>query len=481
MKDKIPLTPENFKYLYDKYRHDISSFAVDIFSSPGLDDWQEEISRTFFYDDISRFYARASGHGTGKSFFAAIVGLHFLLFNPEVGIVFTSNTRSQLINKLGKEIHTQIRRSLIPDWFEPTATKIYRKDFNGKADPISFIELATNNPSSAESFSGLHSEAILFVADECSSLDPGIHQAILSSTPKQTENAIRRVLYFGNPLRSSGVLYDIFHNPKIGSYWDKEHLNSLNCRYADKEYCKLLIDSYGENSTIVRTRVYGLFPLNSADNLISPQAIDAAVNRELEKEDYAREPIIMGVDVARKGDDRSVIILRQGRKVYSPEVIYENTIPELSRRVMEVYRNTFPRPESIVVDAIGIGAGVYDILEEWKLPVVEFVASRGAIDSKMFANVRSETCWALKDFIETKEPSLPRHPILLEELRAINYNYNLKLQILIDNKDVIKKELGESPDLFDAVMLTMYQENDYRFRRGLRNVSMPLRKSRYPW
>ena len=463
---KLALSEKIYAQLYERYHNDMEGFARDLFFSPGFDDWQREISEKF-YDDVKHlFFARASGHGTGKSYFAAIAALHFLLFNDDVGIVVTSNTRAQLINKFGRELAYQVNKGLLTEYFEVTATKVYRKLFNGKTDQTAFIELATNNPTNVEAFSGLHPKNILMIADECSGLDPGIHQAILSSTPKNVPGAKRRLLYFGNPLRASGVFYDIFHNPKIKKNWDTGHLNALECRYSDKEYCQLLIDSYGEKSNQVRTRVYGLFPTTGADALISSDAIDAAVTRELEPYLYRAEPIIMGVDCARKGDDLSVIIKRQGGYVYPDIVtIEENTVTELARRVFEVYNNTTPRPAKIVVDAIGIGAGVYDILNEWKLPVVEFIASQAAYDTKRYNNLRTETYFELKELIENGKCKLPDNPVLLDDLRALTYDYNKRLQLRVVGKDVIKPELGRSTDLGDAVMLTMHDRLDVRHRR----------------
>jgi len=477
-REKIPHTPENYEYLYDNYSKDIASFAIDIFLSPGPDVWQSTLWADFYNDQKNAFYARPSGHSTGKSFAAAITMLHFLLFHPDVGIVATANTRQQLLNKLGREIQVQINRSLITDWFEPTATKIYRKKFDGRPDTTAFIELATNNESSVEAFSGLHAEAVLFVADECSALDPGIHQAILSSTPKQTPHAIRRVMYFGNPLRSQGVFYDVCKNPKISKYWDIEHLNALDCKYSDKEYLQMLIDSYGYDSNIVKTRVLGQFPDTSADALISSRAIEEAALCELSKADYARDPVIMAVDVARHGDDVSVIVIRQGRNFEILTEIQENTVPSLARAVVEEYRRSYPRPEVIIVDSIGIGAGVFDILEEWNLPVLEFIGNAAPFD-RTFNNLRSETYWKCKQWIEVDKPSIPNNQLLLDELRAYTYDYDTQLRIRVARKEDVKKELDRSPDRADGLMMTFYSDNKSLFRR--RGKALPIKKSRYAW
>ena len=481
MTDKIPLTPEAYEYLFEKYAFNIPLFAEDIFLSEGVDTWQASLWKNFYDPKKNIFYARPSGHGTGKSFLAAITMLHFLLFHPDVGVVCTANTRAQLLNKLGREIQVQLNKSLITDWFEPTATKIYRKNFDGKPDPTAFIEMATNNPSSVEAFSGLHAPAILFVADECSALDPGIHQAIMSSTPKNVEGAIRRVLYLGNPLRSSGIFYDVCNNPKISKYWDIANINALECRYSDKEYLNMLIDSYGMESNIVKTRVLGKFPSTGADALISSEAIDAAAQRMLEKIFYAMQPIIMGVDVARQGDDQSVITLRQGRKVHEQEAIDDNTVPSLARKVADIYQKTFPRPRLIVVDTVGIGSGVYDILKEWNLPVVEFVANAQASNATQFANLKAECYWKLKEWFEQEEPDVIQQPVLLDELRALTYDYDKKLRIQVVRKKDLKKEIGRSPDHADSLMMTFFDDELRLAARRGRNEARPIQRSKFPW
>jgi Rad3-related DNA helicase len=91
---KLTLSESIYAQLYERYHDDMEGFACDLFGSPGFDDWQRDIASKFYSPQKHLFFARASGHGTGKSYFAVIAALHFLLFHDDVGIVVTSNTRA---------------------------------------------------------------------------------------------------------------------------------------------------------------------------------------------------------------------------------------------------------------------------------------------------------------------------------------------------------------------------------------------------
>ena len=466
-KTKIPFNEAYYAELYREYHNDIAGFGIDLFGSD-WDDWQLDVIKAFESDNKDELIIRASGHSSGKSYLSSIIAAHTLLFNPDVSIVATCSTQAQLLNKFGKTLVTSIQNSLISDYYECTTMKIYRRLFNGKPDQVGFIELCTNSESRVEAFAGAHSVFNLFIADEAAGLVPGIHQAILSSTAKNVPEARRRVLYFLNPLYASGPCYDIFYNKAIGEYWNKGHINSLDCKWADKEYCQMLIDSYGWDSDIVKVRVRGEFPTTSTSQLIPSDIIDESVNRPLQKQDYAMYPIIMAVDPARFGDDRSVIITRQGPYINEPIVINQNSITELARIVIDTFNQTFPRPSAIVVDAVGLGGGLYDILNDHlKGIAVEFVGSRRSSQPEQYFNLRTETFVKMKDAFIYEQLRLPSHPELLEELRDINYGYSPSMSLQIESKDTIKRRTGKSNDLADACCMLFYDFKREKRRRSL--------------
>jgi len=488
---QIPLTPQNYMDLIDAYREDLCGFAIDIFKSKKLDDWQREFFEEFYKGDVNEYFAFSSGHSTGKSFVQSIVSLHFLLVHSDVGIVATANTKSQLVNKLGREIQVQIGRSYIKGWFTPLSMKIYRNNFDGKPDVTNFIELFTNNPDRADAASGLHAEAMLLMADEFSGLAPEIHQAFLSSTPKQTENSIRRLLYTGNPLKSSGVMFQVFKDPDISKFWHLKYLNSEECIYSDKEYINMLASSYGKDSDIYRVRVLGQFPRTGANNIIGDHYIDKALNTSISDRSLREETCVMAVDPARHGQDRAVIGHRVGNKIYKPKVILDCTITELAQEVIEYYLNLLPvRPEYIVIDGVGLGAGLVDILKDKRLfnfdgnnaEIIDFIGSRKAANPEIYANLRAEQYFRTKDVFELEEVDIPLgFTELAEELRDMQYSYNLQLKIIIESKDMIKRRTGKSPDLADWCNMLFFNPQNYKRLRRSAATAVPIVKSKYAW
>ena len=170
-------------------------------------------------------------------------------------------------------------------------------------------------------------------------------------------------------------------------------------------------------------------------------------------------PRTVGVDVARTGQDRTVLALRNGP-----------VITELRRSVREDTMQTTGRVKAIldadssctaVVDVIGIGSGVVDRLREQHARVLAFNASRGskARDSTRefgFANRRSEAHWALRTALDpSSDPDycLPDDEMLLGDLSAPHWTVTSGGKIQVESKDDIRKRLGRSPDDGDAVVM----------------------------
>lgn len=197
------------------------------------------------------------------------------------------------------------------------------------------------------------------------------------------------------------------------------------------------------------------FSASSEDVLITIDESTAATRQTHMPNDYLSMPAVFGVDVARFGDDRSVVFMRRGLQVYSPWILARANNVEVAERIISLYHEHMPH--SIFVDA-GQGQGVIDILSQ-HLPgkVIEVPFNSSARYSTKFYNRRAEMYFTCREWLR-KGGSLPNIPDLITELSAPTYKFNVAGKILLEPKEDIKKRLGKSPDLADALILT-FAEN----------------------
>ena len=205
----------------------------------------------------------------------------------------------------------------------------------------------------------------------------------------------------------------------------------------------------------------GNFPTQGDDTLIPLLWIELAMERWEETE--PGDPVEIGVDVAAYGTDKTVIAVRRGQRIEPLQVYSEKSTTEtagLTKRAAEDYDT-----RAIKVDAIGIGCGVADRLEEEGFDNVGVNVAEHSGDPERFFNLRSELWWNLRDRLDpdvTRNPdpiALPPDDELLAELAAVKYKLTGRGQVQIEPKADMKKRLGRSPDRADAVVLALAPHN----------------------
>lgn len=193
-----------------------------------------------------------------------------------------------------------------------------------------------------------------------------------------------------------------------------------------------------------------------ADDQLIPLslAVDAS-RRSYNPNDRAigGSPVILGVDPARFGEDRSVIVRRQGLCCFEPLVFQGIDNMDLAAKVAREINAH--RPAAVFIDA-GAGAGVIDRLRQLGHRVVE-VPFGGKATTAGFLNRRAEMWWKTKKWLETGG-MLPQNDVLVKELATPVYWYDSKDQVVLEPKDSIRERLGVdgggSPDIADALCLT---------------------------
>ncbi len=188
------------------------------------------------------------------------------------------------------------------------------------------------------------------------------------------------------------------------------------------------------------------------DQLISLAQAEEAAKRVYVEKDVEHAPVILGVDPARFGDDRSVIFRRKGLQAFNPLVYRGLDNMELAGRVAAQIKEH--NPDAVFIDA-GAGAGVIDRLRQLEYDVVEVPFGGKAINEALFVNRRAEMWWGVKEWIESGG-AIPNDPALKQELATPTYWYDGAGRRVLESKDDIKQRLqgGGSPDLADALALT---------------------------
>lgn len=435
-----------------RYRDDPRAFTLFMYDWKneelkdwdGPDYWHNEVFQCIKDylagpDDSPLCIAIASGHGAAKTAFAAWIKRWFISCRPHPQILCTANTETQLMTKTWRELAKWHKLAHNQDWFEWTATSYYLKAHpeTWKANAIPWSE---NN---TEAFAGTHEESVLVVFDEASKISDSIWE--VTDGIFTTKKNIWLVL--GNGTRNIGRFYECFHKNK--KHWHIWNIDSRTCKAANKSYLERLIEQYGgEDTDQARIRVRGLFPRSATRQLISTEAVEKAMNYQAEGWEYL--PKLLGVDIARFGENSSVMQYRQGRKVFDPIVLPKQDLMTTAHSIAESIKTE--RPLQSFIDGSGIGAGVVDRLRQLNFSVVDVNGGNQSLNPR-FLNKRAEMWYEMKEFIEGL-CELPKDGKLKEELICVEYDFTDKGRIRLDRKSDIMEQYGFSPDRADALALT---------------------------
>ena len=192
------------------------------------------------------------------------------------------------------------------------------------------------------------------------------------------------------------------------------------------------------------------FSASSDDVLITIDEAVAATQRTYMPSDYLSMPSVFGVDIARFGDDRTVVFERRGLVAKQPTIISKADNVQVAERIISLYHER--QPQMIFIDA-GQGQGVIDILHRQLPCVIEVPFSGAALNTAKFANRRAEMWYSLREWIKVGG-QIPNIPDLITELSAPLYAFNQSGKIQLEEKKLIKERIGKSPDLGDALALT---------------------------
>lgn len=422
------------------------SFATEALQATP-EPWQAEALTLLGEHD--RLSVRA-GHGVGKTAVLAWAVLWFMTTRLHFKIPITANNQDQLRDIVWPEIrkwHARMPDALKAE-IEISAERIFVR-----GAPESFAVARTASKDNPEALQGFHEENLLFVIEEASGIPDIVFEIAQGSL--STEGA--KVLMFANPTRTSGFFYATHHH--LRDRWKTLRVNSEDVPRA-RHHIDDIIAQYGKDSNAYRVRVLGEFPSTEDDAIIPLHLCEAATTRVVAK--TAFRPV-WGLDVARFGDDRTALAKRQGNTLLEVIKSWRGkdtmqvtglVVQEWRKTLTDDGRHTDDTPAEIMVDVIGLGAGVVDRLRELGLPVRAVNVGESAAVSDRYMRLRDELWFAGRDWLAGQDVKLPKDDALIAELTAPKYTVTSVGKIKVEGKDEIKRRGLNSPDLADAFLLT---------------------------
>ncbi len=455
------MSPSNLKVsdTFKRAAKDPKWFMTNIL---GCEPWAAQI-KVFEAIRDNPEVAVKSCHGAGKSWLAAQAVLWFLCSHKPSLVITTAPTDRQVKGILWKEIRLAHKNSIYP-----IGGKLLTQELRLSEDWWAWGFTAPDYD--PDRFQGFHESSILVVIDEASGVSPAIYEAIDSVL--SSGNSKR--LEIGNPTSSNCAFHQSFKTPGvkkfsipafktpnftkfgiqeediIGNEWKKKIGNKLlpQPKLVTPDWVAKRYKRWGPESALYQSRVLAKFPEQGEDNLIPLFLIEKAQQNSLKIKD---EPIELGVDVARYGNNETVIVWRKGAIARIHKVIRSSDTMSIVGEVIRAARelNAFRAK----IDEVGVGAGVLDRLREKNIPVMGINGSRPAKESDRFANLRAETYWHLRERFYEGDIDLDGDDELASQLSSLRYKVNSSGKILIESKEEMAKRGLPSPDKADALAL----------------------------
>lgn len=408
-----------------------------------------------------------SGQGVGKTGLEAVVLLWFLTCFPYPRVVATAPTKQQLHDVLWSEIDKWMSRSsLLKELLKWTKTYVYMV---GNEKRWFAVARTATKP---ENMQGFHEDNMLFIVDEASGVADPIMEAILGTL----SGANNKLLMCGNPTKTSGTFYD--SHTKDRNLYKCHTVSSLDSSRTNKENIEILIRKYGENSNVVRVRVRGEFPNQEDDVFIGLSLIEQRSSKQYElPEGKGMAQVILGVDVARFGDDETIIYRnfkgnarmvknRRGQDLMATvgDIVkeYKTIIGEYPEYQGKIYVN---------LDDTGLGGGVTDRLREVKreqklyrmviIPInaaekIETDTKDGKEAAEHYNNLTTHMWAVVRELLENGDLMFEDDEQTVAQLSSRKYKMASNGKVEIEPKKDMKKRGLDSPDRADALALSCY-------------------------
>lgn len=414
------------------------------------DPWQEDVLKAF---PTSPRIAMQACTGPGKTAVLAWLGWNYMLTRPNPMVGATSISGANLKANLWTELARWREKSdLLQQNFEQLGTVIFNKQASQTwkleartwpqdADPVNI----------GNALRGVHADYVMWLLDESGDYPDAILpicEAIFSGSPKEAH-----IVQAGNPIKKAGPLWLAASNRK---YWYVVPITAdpddpKRTPRVSIEHAKQQIEIYGRDNPWVMVNILGQFPPSGFNSLIGVEEVEAAMKRYYRDYEYRDMPRVMGVDVAREGDDASVIFCRQGLQSFP--MIKQRNITSIQGAGLVARKWDGWGADACFIDmGGGFGAGWFDqLVHMGKAPIgIQFAAK--AHQGERYYNKRTEMYFDAVEWIK-RGGALPPSPELKRALTETTYTFKGE-KLLLEPKDIVKQKIGVSPDEADAFVLT---------------------------
>lgn len=445
-----------------EWRRDPLKFVREVFGAEP-DAWQAEVLQLLGKPGRKRVAMKACA-GPGKTAVLAWVGWHrlacFAAKNEHPKGIAVSITGDNLRRNLWAEMaRWQNASPFLQRAFEWTGARISARDH-----AETWFLTATSWPKTADletigrTLSGLHSRFPFYLIDESGDIPPNLLRSAEQGLSSCEDGLI---ITAGNTTSQTGLLYEV--SVRLRGEWDQGKWVVISITAdpddvkrtprVDIEWARQQIATYGRENPWVMAYVLGQFPPGSINALLSVEEVEAAMNRSPAKGSYEWAVKRLGVDVARFGDDRTVHFPRQGLAAFQPAIMRHArgsaVSVDIANRAMGMM-NELDIEEAFFDDTVGWAHGAVDVMRATGRQVyaIRFDAPS---PNPRYLNMRAQMWMQMADWVKTG--CMPHIPEMISELTMPTYFFSSgKFQI--EAKDQIKKRLGRSPDLADALALT---------------------------
>ncbi len=397
----------------------------------------------------NRMTSIRSGHGIGKSTVLSWLIIWFMCTRPFPKIPCTAPTKHQLYDILWAEIAKWLNPTLKTE-IEWTQEKLYMKAY-----PENWFAVP-RTATQPDALQGFHAEHLLYIIDEASGVKDSVFEPVLGSLSTQDS----RLIMMGNPTQLSGFFFDS-HNKNRDKY-SIAKISGENSKRVSKQFIQDIIDMYGLDSDVFRVRVAGEFPKAMPDSFIQLDWVENCSKNRI-SQTYPTIRIDIGVDVARFGDDETVInILFDKKYQQKQKVLNHNDTMEVTGNIVQIVEELRQQyigiPIHIKIDCDGLGVGVYDRLKEIKeqkkwitvtLHECHFGGAGGKNknnDPVEFSNSTGKMWGLLREKLKNNDIELIYDDKQITQVSNRKYRVNSDGQIELERKEEMKKRGLTSPD-----------------------------------
>lgn len=424
-----------------------------------------------------RYTAAVACHGPGKTrIFSRAIGWWVDTYGKDAFVVWLAPKWAQVTGVLGREL-----RSMHRDYNLRGRLTLDQQWYIGDDTLVGIGRSPADHDMHA--LQGYHAKKLLVVVDEADGMSPQMWKAIFSLMT----NPDARCLMGGNPDDPTsewcdlcdGDQFNVIHIPisRTPNFSGEQVPASIASIMPSEEWMQEQIDRYGPDSPIVQSKVHAVWPKSHERSVYPVELIKDCLTDEDSIRTSRGRGETLAVDVAREGRDRSIGLVLGADGIPSTAFdLAQNDTTQLTGEII-AWHKLHPQAK-IVIDANGVGAGVFDNCREAGLPVRSHYGSAAAKDKKAYLNARAERYFETQRALAKGKLKIPREMSRLKkQMTQTLYQYAGKGQLKIESKEEMAARGIPSPDELDALTMAVYERGLGRLhlaQAGLRDVPVSI-------